>query len=53
MLRDKICGMSIGKASKMPVTAMINTWLKQPGFPLLEINQDGNNLKNQTKTIPA
>ena len=36
---------AIGKASKMPVTAMINTWLKQPGFPLVEINQDGNNLK--------
>ena len=36
---------AIGKASKMPVTSMINTWLKQPGFPLVEINQDGNNLK--------
>jgi len=23
---------------------MVNTWLKQPGFPLVEINQDGNNL---------
>ena len=36
---------AIGKASKMPVTSMVNTWLKQPGFPLVEINQDGNNLK--------
>ena len=40
---------AIGKASKMPVTAMINTWLKQPGFPLVEINQDGNNLKIKQK----
>ena len=36
---------AIGKASGMPVTSMINTWLKQPGFPLVEINQDGNSLK--------
>ena len=40
---------AIGKASGMPVTAMINTWLKQPGFPLVEINQDGNNLKIKQK----
>ena len=40
---------AIGRASKMPVTAMINTWLKQPGFPLVEINQDGNNLKIKQK----
>ena len=40
---------AIGKASKMPVTSMINTWLKQPGFPLVEINQDGNTLKLQQK----
>ena len=36
---------AIGKASKMPVTSMVNTWLRQPGFPLVEINQDGSNLK--------
>jgi len=35
---------AIGKESKMPVSSMVNTWLKQPGFPLVEINQDGNNL---------
>ncbi|MBT8242202.1 MAG: M1 family peptidase, partial [Nitrosopumilus sp.] len=35
---------AIGKASKMPVSSMVNTWLKQPGFPLVEINQDGNTL---------
>ena len=40
---------AIGKASGMPVTAMINTWLKQPGFPLVEINQNGNNLKIKQK----
>ena len=40
---------AIGKASKMPVTSMINTWLKQPGFPLVEINQNGNNLKIKQK----
>ena len=40
---------AIGKASKMPVSSMINTWLKQPGFPLVEINQDGNVLKLKQK----
>ncbi|HJM00594.1 MAG TPA: M1 family metallopeptidase [Nitrosopumilus sp.] len=44
---------AIGKASKMPVTKMINTWLKQPGFPLVEINQDGNNLKIKQKRYLA
>ena len=40
---------AIGKASKMPVSSMVNTWLKQSGFPLVEINQDGNNLKLKQK----
>ena len=40
---------AIGKASHMPVTSMINTWLKQPGFPLVEINQEGNTLKLEQK----
>ncbi|MDH3656672.1 MAG: M1 family metallopeptidase [Nitrosopumilus sp.] len=40
---------AIGKASKMPVTSMVNTWLRQPGFPLVEINQDGNTLKLKQK----
>jgi tricorn protease interacting factor F2/3 len=40
---------AIGKASGMPVTSMINTWLKQPGFPLVEVNQDGNTLKLKQK----
>ena len=40
---------AIGKASKMPVTSMVNTWLRQPGFPLVEINQDGTSLKLKQK----
>jgi len=40
---------AIGRASKMPVSSMVNTWLKQPGFPLVEINQDGNTLKLKQK----
>lgn len=40
---------AIGKASKMPVSSMVNTWLKQPGFPLVEISQDGNDLKLRQK----
>ena len=40
---------AIGKASKMPVTSMVNTWLKQPGFPLVEITQDANTLKLKQK----
>ena len=40
---------AIGKASKMPVTSMVNTWLRQPGFPMVEVNQDGNTLKLKQK----
>ena len=40
---------AIGKASKMPVSSMVNTWLKQPGFPLVEIKQDGGTLKLEQK----
>jgi len=40
---------AIGKASKMPVSSMVNTWLKQPGFPLVEINQEGRTLKLKQK----
>ena len=39
----------IGKASGMPVSSMVHTWLKQPGFPLIEINQDGSMLKLKQK----
>jgi tricorn protease interacting factor F2/3 len=30
---------AIGKVSKMPVSKMVSTWLRQPGFPLVEIKQ--------------
>lgn len=40
---------AIGKASKLPVSSMVNTWLKQPGFPLVEIKQDGTMLHIQQK----
>ena len=35
---------AIGKASKMPVRAMVNSWLKQPGFPQVTIHQKNNTL---------
>jgi len=35
---------AIGKASKMPVSAMVNSWLKQPGFPQVDISQNNNTL---------
>ncbi len=35
---------AIGKASKMPVSAMVNSWLKQPGFPQVYISQKNNTL---------
>jgi len=43
---------AIGKASGMPVSSMVHTWLKQPGFPLVEVHQDGNNVKlKQTRYL--
>ncbi|MSV26957.1 MAG: aminopeptidase [Nitrosarchaeum sp.] len=30
---------AIGKISKMPVSAMVSTWLKQPGFPLVDVEK--------------
>ena len=35
---------AIGKASKMPVSSMVNSWLKQPGFPQIEITQNDKSL---------
>ncbi len=35
---------AIGKASKMPVSAMVNSWLKQSGFPQVEITQNDKHL---------
>ncbi len=35
---------AIGKISKMPVRAMVQTWLKQPGFPIVEIEKQDSTL---------
>ncbi|MEX2193301.1 MAG: M1 family metallopeptidase [Nitrosarchaeum sp.] len=35
---------AIGKISKMPVRAMVLTWLKQPGFPVVEIEKQDSTL---------
>jgi len=35
---------AIGKISKMPVRAMVSTWLKQPGFPVVEIEKKDSTL---------
>lgn len=35
---------AIGKVSKMPVRSMVSTWLKQPGFPVVEIKQQNSTL---------
>ena len=35
---------AIGKISKMPVRAMVSTWLKQPGFPVVEIEKQNSTL---------
>jgi len=40
---------AIGNSSGMPVSSMVHTWLKQPGFPLIEVHQDGNILKLKQK----
>ncbi|RNJ75456.1 MAG: M1 family peptidase [Nitrosopumilus sp. D6] len=40
---------AIGKASGMPVSNMVNTWLRQPGFPLVTVEQKGSMLKFSQK----
>ncbi len=35
---------AIGKISKMPVRSMVQTWLKQPGFPVVEIKKQDSTL---------
>ena len=35
---------AIGKISKMPVRAMVLTWLRQPGFPVIEIEKQDSTL---------
>ena len=34
----------IGKAAKMPVRSMVNSWLKQTGFPLVDVEKQGSKL---------
>ncbi|RNJ78100.1 MAG: M1 family peptidase [Nitrosopumilus sp. H13] len=36
---------AIGKATGMPVSKMVSTWLRQPGFPLVAVEQKGALLK--------
>ena len=43
---------AIGKASKMPVSAMVNSWLKQPGFPQVDISQKNNTINSKAESIP-
>ena len=40
---------AIGRASKMPVASMVDTWLRQPGFPLVYASRNGNTLKIRQK----
>ena len=40
---------AIGKASKMPVSAMVNSWLRQPGFPQLQVTQKKSTLTFKQK----
>jgi len=35
---------AIGKSSKMPVSSMVNSWLRQPGFPQVEVSQKNSSL---------
>ncbi len=36
---------AIGKASGKPVRSMVNSWLNQPGFPVLDVAQDGTRVR--------
>ncbi len=35
---------SIGRVSKLPVNAMVNTWLKQVGFPIVQVEKQNSKL---------
>ena len=35
---------SIGKVSKKPVQSMMNSWIKQIGFPLVNVKQNNSKL---------
>ena len=40
---------AIGKASGRPVKAMVDGWLKQPGFPVVEASRDGARIRLDQK----
>ena len=40
---------AIGKISKLPVRSLVNTWIKQVGFPLLEVEKQNSKLKLKQK----
>jgi len=43
---------AIGRASGKPVKAMMNNWLGQPGFPVLEVSQNGTSVRlNQRRFL--
>jgi len=40
---------AIGEISKLPVTSMVNSWIKQVGFPLIEVSASNSTLKLRQK----
>ncbi len=36
---------AIGRASGKPVRSMVNSWLRQPGFPVVEVSQNGTDVR--------
>lgn len=40
---------AIGKAARLPVKSMVDTWIKQPGFPLLEAKRRNKSLSLQQR----
>jgi len=40
---------AIGRASGKPVKSVVNSWLRQPGFPVLEVSQDGARVRLRQK----
>ena len=40
---------AIGKVSKMPVTAMVNSWIKQIGFPLVDVSSSNSTITLKQK----
>ncbi len=40
---------AIGEASGKPVKSMVNSWLRQPGFPVLEVSKNGTGVRLRQK----